>query len=117
MRLALATLMLACAIPAAHAGDRYSGRYSAECGSLVCELDIRPKGEGWSVTWTASDPRVLDAKPVCSFKATAELGSAAMGAAGVVSGIAVGTVRGQAFGIFDLAPGRVSWSSSWPACR
>jgi hypothetical protein len=78
MRIAVATLLLACAIPAAHAEDRYSGRYAADCGRYVCELDIRPAGQGWSVRWTASDPTKLDAEPVCSFKTTAELGSAAM---------------------------------------
>lgn len=83
----------------------------------VCRLDIQPAGQGWSVTWTASDPRVLDARPVCSFKATAEIGSAQMGPAGVVSGIAVGTWKVRPFGIFDLAPGRVLWSSSWEACK
>ncbi|GGD28903.1 hypothetical protein [Aureimonas glaciei] len=117
MRIALATLLLACISLPSHAEDRYSGHYSAGCGQLVCELDIRPAGKGWSVRWTASDPTRLDAVPVCSFKTTAELGSAAMGPAGVVSGIAVGQVRGRPFGLFDLAPGRVSWSSSWQACE
>ncbi|GGE00583.1 hypothetical protein GCM10011390_19230 [Aureimonas endophytica] len=118
MRIALATLLLVSTTPiAAHAEpDRYSGRYSAECGDLVCELDIVPRSGGWTIRWTATDPTVLDAVPACSFTTTAELGSAVMGPAGVVSGIAVGEWKGRPFGIFDLEPGRVSWSSSWEAC-
>ncbi|WP_062236524.1 hypothetical protein [Aureimonas sp. N4] len=118
MRLALATLPLVLAtMPIATAAeDRYAGRYSAPCGDLVCELDVQPRRGGWQIRWTASDPRVLDAEPVCAFTTTAELGSAEMGAAGRVDGIAVGEWRGKPFGIFDIGDGRVSWSSSWEAC-
>ncbi|WP_152047942.1 hypothetical protein [Aureimonas psammosilenae] len=121
MRLILATLPLVLAtapIAAADEPDRYSGRYAAPCGDLlVCELDIRPARGGWTIRWTAIDQRDHDLKPKCSFTVKAEIGSAAMGATGVVTGIAVGTVRGKPFGLFDLGDGRVSWSSTWYACR
>ena len=117
MRIAAAALLLAFISAPSHAEDRYSGRYSAECGDLVCELDIQPKSDGWSIEWTASDPTKLNAKSKCSLTTTAEIGSAAMGPAGVVSGIAVGTWKNRPFGLFDLGDGRVSWSSSWTACR
>lgn len=116
MRAVLAILMLVATTPIADAADRYSGRYSTACGTLVCELAIAPIRGGWTVRWSASDPRVLDAEPICGFETTAELGSARMGPAGVVEGIAVGRVKGQPFGLFDLGDGRVSWSSSWAAC-
>ncbi|WP_062233546.1 hypothetical protein [Aureimonas sp. N4] len=118
MRVLLATLLLVLSTPIATAGapDPYTGRYAAECGDLVCDLDIEPRRGGWTVRWTATDPRLLDAVPKCAFTATAKIGSAAMGPAGRVDGIAVGTVKGKAFGIFDLEPGRVSWSSTWEAC-
>lgn len=118
MRALLATLMLVstASIAASAEHDRYAGRYSADCAPLVCELDVAPIRGGWTVRWIASDPRVLDAKPRCAFTTTAAIGSAEMGAVGTVTGIAVGEWRGRPFGIFDLEPGRVSWSSSWEAC-
>ena len=118
MRALLATRSLVLTAPiAAHAEpDRYSGRYVSECGDLVCKLDVAPTRGGWTVRWTATDPQILDAAPACAFTTTAELGSARLGPAGVVYGIAVGEWRGKPFGLFDLEPGRVSWSSSWEAC-
>ncbi len=116
MRAILATLLCALALPAA-ADDRYAGRYSADCGRLVCELTIQLSApDAWRVLWAAYHPQVLDAEPACAFTTTAEIGSARLGPAGVVEGIAVGKVRGRPFGIFDLDAGRVSWSSAWEAC-
>ncbi|WP_294640408.1 hypothetical protein [uncultured Aureimonas sp.] len=120
MRSILAAFSLALSIHAAEAANRYSGRYSGACGDLACELDVTPAGpDRWTVRWTATDPadpadhslRVL-----CDFRTTVELGSAVLGPAGVVDGVAVGRHHGRPFALFDLDPGRVSWSSSWEAC-
>lgn len=115
MRIALATLALALASPAA-AADRYSGHYQRTCGDLVCELRMLPAGrDSWHLKWTATDPRDYSLTPVCQFETEVELGSAAIGGT-TVEGIAVGRSNGRPFGVFDLDPGRVSISSSWEAC-
>ncbi len=115
MRLILATLLLACAMPAA-AADRYSGHYQRECGPHVCELRMLPSGrDSWHLKWTATDPRDHTLTPVCEFETEVELGSAVVGGT-TVTGIAVGEAQGRPFGVFDLDPGRVSISSSWEAC-
>ncbi|GGD87956.1 hypothetical protein GCM10011390_03400 [Aureimonas endophytica] len=117
MRAALAALSLVLATCPTIAADRYSGRYSAECGTLVCELDIAPAGrDRWRIRWTATDPTILDARPKCAFSTTARIGAAQLGPAGIIDGIAVGEWRGRPFGLFDIPEGRVSWSSSWQAC-
>jgi hypothetical protein len=110
---ATAALFLACILPAS-AEDRYAGTYERSCGEdLRCELTMTAKPGGWHVAWKAARPS--DKSEVCSFETDASLGSAMLGPV-PVSGIAVGRWQGRPFGVFDLDPGRVSFSASWEAC-
>lgn len=116
MRYSMAIFALVLTISAAAAADRYTGRYSGACGELVCELDVSPAGrDRWTVHWTATDLTDRDLRVLCELRTTVSIGSATIGSM-QVDGIAVGRHRGRPFGLFDLDPGRVSWSSGWEAC-
>lgn len=66
--------------------------------------------------WTATDPADHSLRVLCELRTTLELGSVVLGPAGIIDEVAVGRHRGRPFALFDLDPGRISWSGAWEAC-